>query len=202
MITRKPNNWLQTDFIDVRNAKRLDIEVHYSLLNCPLTGISRYCKTYLTLYSYHADTKDPVPDPTKGVFKKEMVIKPKTLPPPNRTVKDVFRGSVITKAKGIYLAFLDEGVCISLTKVVISYRYCPETGITLATFPRTVSPANDSDLVEEIGKCTDVNSINKVKLSSVCLSNGEWNTTDDLMCLCKVGYQLVNGTIAPLECRG
>ena len=91
---------------------------------------------------------------------------------------------------------------MTLTKVVISFRYCPEIGSTLVTFPRTVTPANDSDLREQEGKCTDVNSVNKVKLVSVCLSNGEWNITDDLMCLCNAGYELVNGSVAALECKG
>ncbi|XP_078374584.1 ephrin type-B receptor 1-like [Oculina patagonica] len=199
-ITKEPNNWLQTDFIDVRNAKRLDIEVHYSLLSCP-TNAGPHCKTYFSLYSYHTDTKNPIPDPTKGGFKKETVITPPMLPKPGDTVKDNFLGSVVTKAKGIYLAFLDQGACLVLAKVVISFRYCPETGSTLVTFPRTVAPANDSNLTEQVGKCTDVNSINKVKLSSVCLSNGEWNNTDDVVCLCKAGYELVNGTVAPLECK-
>ena len=135
------------------------------------------------------------------MFQKEAVITPPTLPSTG-TVQDVFRGSVVTKAKGIYLAFLDEGACLTMTKVVIRYRFCPEMGSTLVTFPRTVAPANDSDLIEQVGKCTDINSINKVKLSSVCLSNGEWNITDDLVCLCKVGYELFNGTITPLKCKG
>ena len=70
-------------------------------------------------------------------------------------------------------------------------------------FPRTVAPANDSDLSTQEGKCTDVNSVNKVKLLSVCLSNGEWNITDDLACLCKAGYELINGSVAAsLECKG
>lgn len=202
MITREPNSWLRTDFIDVRNAKRLDIEVHYSLLNCPKESISKFCKTYLTLYSYHANTAEPALDPTKGMFHKEAVITPKRLPSQGSVKTDIFRGSVVTRARGIYLAFLDQGVCITLTKVVISYRYCPERNSTLVTFPKTGAPANDSDLSEQKGKCTDVNSVNKVKLSGVCLSNGEWNITDDLACLCKAGYELVNGTIASLECKG
>ncbi|XP_078374630.1 ephrin type-A receptor 4-like isoform X3 [Oculina patagonica] len=200
-ITREPNNWLRTDFVDVRNATQLDIEVHYSLRNCPLTSISRYCKTYFTLYSYHADSRDPIPDPTKGVFQNETVITPTTLPKPGELVKDIFRGLVVPKAKGIYLAFLDQGACIAMTKVIISYRYCPKNYSTFVIFPRTAAPANNSDLIEQEGKCADVNSINKVKLSGVCLSSGQWNTTDDLACLCKAGYQLVNGTIAPLECK-
>ena len=202
MITREPRNWLRTDFINVKNANRLDIEIHYSLLNCPKDDTSQFCKTYLTLYSYNTNTKEPVPDPTNGVFKKEAVIAPKRLPAQGSTKAEIFSGSVVTTASGIYLAFFDQGVCVTLTKVVISYRYCPKIGSTLVTFPRTVAPANDSDLTEQEGKCTDVNSVNKVMLVSVCLSNGEWNITDDLMCLCKPGYELVNGSVAALECKG
>ena len=202
-ITREPINWLQTDFINVKNAKRLDIEVTYNLLSCPLNA-SPYCKTYLTLYSYHVDTKNPItPDPTKLAYQKETVITPRKLPSPGDTVlQEVFRGSVVTKAKGIYLAFLDQGACVTLTKVTVSYRYCPKMNSTLVTFPRTVAPANDSDLIEQVGKCTDVNSVNKVKLSGVCQSNGEWNITDDLVCLCKDGYELFNESLASLECKG
>ena len=136
------------------------------------------------------------------MFQKEAVITPKSLPPQGSYKTDVFYGSVVTRARGIYLAFLDQAVCITLTKVVISYRYCPEIGSTLVEFPRTVAPANDSNLTEQEGKCTDVNSVNDVKLVSVCLSNGEWNITDDLMCLCNVGYELINGSAGALECKG
>ena len=202
MITREPSNWLQTDFINVKNANRLDIEIHYSLLNCPKDASSQFCKTYLTLYSYNTNTKEPAPDPTTGGFKKEAVITPKQLPAQGKTKTDIFLGSVVTTASGIYLAFLDQGACVALTKVVISYRYCPKIGSTLVTFPRTVAPANDSNLREQEGKCTDINSVNKVKLVSVCLSNGEWNITDDLMCLCNPGYELVNESVAALECKG
>jgi len=136
------------------------------------------------------------------MFQKEAVITPKGLPPPGQRKSDIFYGSVVTRAPGIYLAFLDQGACITLTKVVISYRYCPEIGSTLVEFPRTVAPANDSDLTEQQGRCANVNAVNKVKLVSVCLSNGEWNTTDDLMCQCNAGYELVNGSGAALDCKG
>ena len=188
MIAREPRNGLRTDFIEVKNASRLDIEIHYRLLNCPKKDTGRFCKTYLTLYSYNTNSEQPVPDPSRGGFKEEAVITPESLPAQGVTQEHIFRSSVVTTARGIYLAFLDQGVCITLTKVVISYRYCPEIGSTLVTFPRTVAPANDSNLTEEEGKCTDVNSVKKVKLVSVCLSNGEWNITDDLKCLCNPGY--------------
>jgi len=101
------------------------------------------------------------------MFQKEAVITPSTLPPQRKYKTDIFYGSVVTKPRSLYLAFLDQGVCIMFTKVVISYRYCPERVSTLVEIPRTVAPANDSDLSEQDGKCTDVNSVNKVKLSGV-----------------------------------
>ena len=108
----------------------------------------------------------------------------------------------MTTARGIYLAFFDQGACLTLTKVIISYRYCPKIASSSVTFPRTVAPVNDSDLMEQEGQCLVINSVNEVKLASVCLSNGEWNNTNNLVCLCKAGYELVNGTIAVLECNG
>jgi len=201
VTTKEPNHWLRRDFIDSRNAKRLDIEIQYNLHNCPKANTSQFCNTNLTLYVYHANTSQPVPDPAKGMFQKEAVITPKSLPPQGTSKTDIFRGSVVTRARGIYLAILDQGGCITLTKVVISYRYCPRISGTF-TFPRTVAPANDSDLKTQEGRCTDVNSVNKVNSSSACLSNGEWNITNDSVCLCKAGYELVNRTIAAFECKG
>ena len=124
------------------------------------------------------------------------------MPPQGSSKTDIFLGSVVTRGQGIYLAFLDQGVCITLTRVIISYRFCPKIGSTLVTFPRTVAPANDSDLTEQEGECTDVNSVNKVKLATECLSDGNWNITDNLACLCKEGYELINGSVAALECKG
>ena len=70
-------------------------------------------------------------------------------------------------------------------------------------FSRAAAPVNDSSVEEPTGLCTDVNSVNKVKLSGVWLSNGEWNITDAVKCLCKPGYKLVNGTGGNvLECSG
>ena len=109
---------------------------------------------------------------------------------------------MVTKAKGIYLAFLDQGACLTMNKVIISYRYCAAKGNTLVKFPRTVSPADDVNLTKQVGQCTDVNSVSSGNLLAVCLSSGEWNITDDSTCICNKGYELTNGSIASMECKG
>ena len=45
----EPKNWLITKFINIKNATRLDIEVTYNLLNCPLANVGPFCRTNLLL---------------------------------------------------------------------------------------------------------------------------------------------------------
>ena len=136
------------------------------------------------------------------MFQKELFISPETLPPVGQRLTVTSNGSVVTKAKGIYLAFLDQGACLTMNKVVISYRYCAEGVSTLVKFQRTVAPATDVNQTNQAGECTDVNSISNGKLLGVCLSSGEWNITDDLMCLCREGYEFVIGPVGFFECKG
>ena len=136
-------------------------------------------------------------------YQKVTTIEPTVMPAHGKVEQYDYDVKIITKKGGVYLAFLDQGACVSLLSVIVSYNYCSEIGSVLVSFPRTLAPVNDSYLVEQTGRCSDVNSINKVKLSGVCLSSGEWNITDGIKCLCKPGYELVNGSEGNmLECRG
>ena len=208
MTETEPSNWLRSDFIDVTGIKVLHIEVDYQLRNCP-ADVGPYCKTYIGLYAFHTNiTNVHHLDPNKGMFSKEDKIQPKTLPSPGNLRKYTYQGRLATQANGIYLAFLDKGACIALSKVVITYRRsCPEKvmGSALVKFPRTVAPANYSELTEQLGECTDVNSISTGKLLGVCLGSGEWNISDNARCVCKAGYELVNASDCShngSECKG
>ncbi|XP_066027769.1 ephrin type-A receptor 4 [Pocillopora verrucosa] len=199
-----PKNWLLTEFINIRNAKRLEIEVTYTLRNCP-SDVGPFCRTNFSLYSYHTNNTLVTP-PDSSVFlkfKKESVITPKTLPAPGDRTTQTFYGSVVTKEKGIYLALLDQGACLTIRKFVVRYRYCSESGAILVKFPRTVAPANDINLIEQEGKCTDPNSLKSSnrKLLGLCLSNGEWNITGNSACFCNKGYELTNGSSDSLACK-
>ena len=136
-------------------------------------------------------------------YQEVETIAPTVLPAPGKTDSYDYDVKIVTKKGGVYLAFLDQGACLSLSSVIVSYNYCPEIDRVLVRFSRAAAPVNDSFLEEQTGRCTDVNSVNKVKLSGVCLSNGEWNITDAIKCFCKPGYKLVNGTGGNvLECSG
>ena len=140
---------------------------------------------------------------TEVTYQKVETIEPTVLLAPGKTETYDYDVKIITKKGGVYLAFLDQGACLSLSSVIVRYNYCPEIERVLVRFSRAAAPVNDSSIEEQTGRCTDVNSVNKVKLSGVCLSSGEWNITDGIKCLCKPGHELVNGSEGNvLECSG
>ena len=185
----------------------LNVELKYSLRGCP-TPLSSDCNHEFSIYVLHVEKElvgvDLNPLTAKVAYQKVETIVPKVLPLPNELKEYDYDGKIITNKGGVYLAFLDQGACMSLSSVIVSYKYCSEEQVgVLVRFSRTAGPVNDSHLEEQTGRCTDVNSINKVKLSGVCLSSGEWNITDGVKCLCKPGYHLVNGSEKNvLECSG
>ena len=112
-----------TEFINIKNATRLDIEVTYYLRNCPIANVGPFCRTNFSLYSYHTDYEFHL-DPRRLHFHKETVITPKTLPAPGERTTETFYGLIMTKAKGIYLALLDQGACLTIRRFVVRYHFC------------------------------------------------------------------------------
>ncbi|PFX33275.1 Proto-oncogene tyrosine-protein kinase receptor Ret [Stylophora pistillata] len=200
----EPKNWLRSDYINIKDATRIDLEVAYTLRNYPSANACPFYRTNFSIHSYHSSYKlDPNPDPTKVKFQKETVITPKTLPASNELTTDTFYGSIVRKAKGIYLAILDQGACLTIRKFVVRYRFCSETFASLVKFPRTVAPVNDLNSTKQEGECADPNSHqrNNRRSFGVCLSNGEWNITDNSSCLCNYGYELTSEFSDSLACK-
>ena len=185
----------------------LNIKLKYNLRRCPPTA-SSFCKHKWSIYVLHVENEvvgvDLNPLTVNELTYEEVgTIEPIVLPAHEKPEPYDYDVKIITKKGGVYLAFLDQGACVSISSVIVSYNYCSEIGGVLVSFSRTPAPVNDSYLVEQTGSCSDVNSINEVNLSGVCLSSGEWNITDGFKCLCKPGYELVNGSEGNvLECSG
>ena len=185
----------------------LNIKLKYNLRRCPLIA-SSFCKHKWSIYVLHVEKEvvgvDLNPLTANEVTYQEVeTIAPTVLPAPGKMESYDYDVKIVTKKGGVYLAFLDQGACVSLSSVIVSYNYCSEIDRGLVRFSRAAAPVNDSSLEEQRGRCTDVNSLSKLKLSGVCLSNGEWNITDAIKCFCKPGYELVNGTGGNvLECSG
>ena len=185
----------------------LNIKLKYNLRRCPPTA-SSFCKHKWSIYVLQVEKEVVGVDlnpltANELTYQEVTTIAPTVMPAPGKVQQYDYDVKIITKKGGVYLAFLDQGACVTISSVIVSYNYCPEIGSVLVRFSRTSAPVNDSYPKEQTGRCTDVNSINKVKLSGVCLSSGEWNVTDGIKCLCKPGHELVNGSEGNvLECSG
>ena len=53
-IATEPKNWLRTDFIDVKDAKILNVKLKYNLMSCPPIA-SSFCKHKWSIYVLHVD---------------------------------------------------------------------------------------------------------------------------------------------------
>ena len=187
----------------------LNIKLKYNLRRCPPPPEAKsFCKHKWSIYVLHVEKEvvgvdlNPV-TANEVTYQKVTAIEPTVLPAHGKTESYDYDVKIITKKRGVYLAFLDQGTCVSISSIIVSYNYCSKIDSVLVSFSRTPAPVNDSYLVEQIGRCTDANSINKTRLSGFCLSNGEWNITDGMKCLCKTGHELVNGSGGNVhECSG
>ena len=184
----QPRNWLLVDSIATQDAKRIFIEVQYTMRKCP--AASKYCKPEFYLYYHHVDQKNDRTNPTKGQFTKLATVFP------SQVVEDklnTFKSSIAVSKKIMYFAFLDTGACFVFRRVKISYKFCPgEIQGQLVRFPKTIAPFNDSHPAYAEGECSVKNSKNKTRLLAACTSSGEWNSSGHVVhCYCKPGYGFV-----------
>ena len=87
--------WLRTDFIDVKDAKMMNVELEYNLLGCPTTSAeSTVCNHKLSIYVLHAEKEligvelNPVRS-DNVTYQKVQTIVPRVLPAP-KTAKTYY----------------------------------------------------------------------------------------------------------------
>jgi hypothetical protein len=143
------------------------------------------------LYAYQTTKGSPKPNPSLATFDFIAEAKPTIIPdrPTGPADENVMNVSIKAKAKGMYLAFYDQGACLSLLKVYVSFNYCPDRNKNLVTFARAVSPFDDSSPKQVEGKCSDPHSTNTTALTAACMSQGNWKLNNTVRCLCQPGYE-------------
>ncbi|XP_028517530.1 vascular endothelial growth factor receptor 3 isoform X2 [Exaiptasia diaphana] len=185
---QEPKSWLRTDFIEFNGAKRVFIYISYTIRKCK--SISRYCKEHFKLYAAQTSKSALSPKPPNG-FEEIAIAQPQNLKDGVPYERDVIVLNATIKAKmgGFYLAFLDQGVCLTLYSIKVMFYFCPEYYPDLVKFPRTISPAEDivGSQGQVHGSCSDSNAKSTSKLLGVCTTKGVWKT--NASCLCKPGYE-------------
>ncbi len=196
------NNWLISDQIEVSEANRIDITVEYYIKSCsslPNSG-GYYCDDKFGLYVNQSDKsiKDGAlyPDPLNNAAAYENVAEI-SQPTDLRTIVTI---NSLVKGKYVLLAFHNSGACTTLYSVKVTYNVCPGKTLSnsLATLPRTVAPANDSEAILVEGHCNIEVVQVAGSLNVRCEDNGEWNTTGlEGKCVCREDTQNMDG-----KCQG
>ena len=181
---QEPAVWFRTEFVSVKDAKRVDVSVTYRVQPCDNATAGQYCKENIDLYVYHTNVSEAKLDPVKTNFDLGKVL-------PVTGVKEVktLVTTVRPKAKGLYLAFLDRGACAAIFRVKVTYSFCSDVILdTLTQFPRTVAPFDNSEISIKEGKCSSKDSVNTTQLIGYCTSSGSWNMSSNVKCLCVPGF--------------
>ena len=94
---------------------------------------------------------------------------------------------------GMYLAFVDEGTCVSITRLVVSYNVCPEQTLNLITYPQTIAPTARTISFKMVpASCVDRASMVGTTML-VCTVGGLWSAPGPPAdtCQCDPGYQMI-----------
>ena len=94
----------------------------------------------------------------------------------------------LVSTKYLVLGFRDQGACIQLHSVKVSYNVCPEDTLrkSLIHLTKTIAPSNDSESIIVKGSCISGSVHMKGSLNVPCKSSGEWNASGlEGRCVCK-----------------
>jgi len=222
---RRVDNWLRSPYFKRQQAKRIEIELGFSIRDCSTFQTPseiRSCRETFELYIHENDYED-----NNHLWSSYQLIDiiagnrftsnnygnqplSSSLNRNNLTVNVKTRGISVNK-NGFYIAFRDQGACISLLYVKIFYRLCQEISIGLIHFPETPIGSHLTDIVERYGICT-INSKTIREPLGFCKGNGEWTFQEISLhdsCHCQEGYELLidnnyktNSLLSRAICKG
>jgi hypothetical protein len=201
---RRVDNWLRSPYFKRQQAQRIEIELGFSIRDCSTFQTPneiRSCRETFELYIHENDyeydnhlwSSYKLVDIIAGNrFTSNNYGNQALANRNNLTVNVKTRGIPVSRT-GFYLAFRDQGACISLLYVKIFYRLCDEKSIGLIHFPETPTGAQLTDIVERDGFCS-VNSKISRKPLGFCKGNGEWTFQESSLhdsCHCQQGYEFL-----------
>ena len=90
---------------------------------------------------------------------------------------------------GFFLAVVDLGTCVTLTRILVFYHVCPEETSELVSRPEAIDSQSLGGSHSVVGECVENSSTETgVHPVLVCGPMGQWQVI--VHCLCDPGYQL------------
>ncbi|XP_036958128.1 ephrin type-A receptor 8 isoform X5 [Acanthopagrus latus] len=193
VMSPSQNNWLRTVWIPREGARRIYIEVKFTLRDCnSMPGVLGTCKETFNLYYYESDRAVGSAIRENQFIKIDTIAADESFTGVDLGVRRLklnteIRGVGPLSRRGFYLAFQDIGACIALTSVRVYYKRCVGVNRNLAVFTDVVTGADSSSLVEVRGQCVD-HAEERDTPKMYCSAEGEWLVPIG-RCVCSAGFE-------------
>uniref|UniRef100_UPI0037E9BA42 ephrin type-A receptor 8 n=1 Tax=Semicossyphus pulcher TaxID=241346 RepID=UPI0037E9BA42 len=193
VMSPSQNNWLRTGWIPREGARRIYIEVKFTLRDCnSMPGVLGTCKETFNLYYYESDRAVGSSIRENQFIKIDTIAADESFTGVDLGVRRLklnteVRGVGPLSRRGFYLAFQDIGACIALTSVRVYYKRCVGVSRNLAVFTDVVTGADSSSLVEVRGQCVD-HAEERDTPKMYCSAEGEWLVPIG-RCVCSAGFE-------------
>ncbi|XP_064877828.1 ephrin type-A receptor 8-like [Oncorhynchus nerka] len=193
VMSPSQNNWLRTGWIPRDGARRIYIEVKFTLRDCnSMPGVLGTCKETFNLYYYESDRAVGTAIRETQFTKIDTIAADESFTGVDLGVRRLklnteVRGVGPLTRRGFYLAFQDIGACIALTSIRVYYKRCSGVGRNLAVFTDVVTGADSSSLVEVRGQCVD-HAEERDTPKMYCSAEGEWLVPIG-RCTCSAGFE-------------
>ncbi|KAJ8258719.1 hypothetical protein COCON_G00177310 [Conger conger] len=193
VMSPSQNNWLRTNWIQRDGARRIYIEIKFTLRDCnSMPGVLGTCKETFNLYYYEID-RDIGTNIWESQFSKiDTIAADESFTSVDLGVRRLklnteIRGVGPLSKRGFYLAFQDIGACIAIVSVRVYYKRCSAMARNLAVFTDVVTGADSSSLVEVRGQCVD-HAEERDTPKMYCSAEGEWLVPIG-RCVCSAGFE-------------
>ncbi|XP_041638720.1 ephrin type-A receptor 8 isoform X3 [Cheilinus undulatus] len=193
VMSPSQNNWLRTGWVPREGARRIYIEVKFTLRDCnSMPGVLGTCKETFNLYYYESDRAVGSAIRENQFIKIDTIAADESFTGVDLGVRRLklnteVRGVGPLSRRGFYLAFQDIGACIALTSVRVYYKRCVGVSRNLAVFTDVVTGADSSSLVEVRGQCVD-HAEERDTPKMYCSAEGEWLVPIG-RCVCSAGFE-------------
>ncbi|XP_058849433.1 ephrin type-A receptor 8 [Acipenser ruthenus] len=193
VMTPNQNNWLRTNWIQRDGARRIYIEIRFTLRDCnSMPGVLGTCKETFNLYYYETDRDIGTNIWDNQFIKIDTIAADESFTSVDLGVRRLrlnteVRGVGPLGKRGFYLAFQDIGACIAIVSVRVYYKRCSAMVRNLAMFTDVVTGADSSSLVEVRGQCVD-HAEERDTPKMYCSAEGEWLVPIG-RCSCSAGFE-------------
>ena len=194
------NNWLITQYINISDMAVTDINVNATFVTS-VKDCGSGCAQTVPIRIYQTNTVDEEGrmNTTGNYGPAERLIH--TTGGGQRQESDSRVIPITPGITGLYLALTDEGTCVEVSRLVVSYTVCPAQKLNLVSYPETVAPTvnNPGDKIVA-GSCVDPASHVRGSLTLECNFGGLWESVD-AVCQCDpgYGYQFINRSTPSCE---